>query len=98
MLFRFVAALTLVTAVSLLGIALEKQNLAMKRAISLQHYRLEILREKRSRLVLKTHQLGAIPRLAAASEEPAANGSSPSDPPVSPKHPPLLEWRLRGER
>lgn len=98
MLFRFVAALTLVTAVSLLGISLEKQNLALKRTISLQHYRLEILEEKRSRLILKTHQLGAIPRLAAASEEPLGNTLVSPDEPAPPKHPPLLEWRLRGER
>jgi len=43
LLFRFVAALTLIVAVSLVGIALEKRELALKRAVSLQHYRLHEL-------------------------------------------------------
>ena len=76
MFFRFAAAVMLVTGISLLGIALEKQNLALKRSISLQHYRLEILQEQRSRLILKTHALGAISRLAEGwDREPAAGGS-----------------------
>jgi hypothetical protein len=97
MLFRFLVAVVLVTGVSLFGIALEKQNLALKRGISLQHYRLEILREKRSRTILRTHQLGAVPRLAEEWDRTGNRNRTEPDPPAaeSPRIHPLLEWRLR---
>lgn len=97
MLFRFLVAVVLVTGVSLCGIALEKQNLALKRGISLQHYRLEILREKRSRAILRTHQLGAVPRLAEEWDRTGNHTRTElaSEPDETPRLHPLLEWRLR---
>ncbi len=53
----------LLTSVSLVGIAIEKQNLALKRQISLQHYDIESLKERRCQLVLETQQLAAPTRL-----------------------------------
>ena len=55
--FRFIAALMLLVGVSLAGITLEKRELALKRAISLQHYRMDQLLEERSRQRIRLHQL-----------------------------------------
>jgi hypothetical protein len=63
MFFRFAAAIGLLTAIALAAISIEKQNLSLKRQISLQHYRLQLLQEQRARLVLQTQRLGAPPRL-----------------------------------
>ncbi|WP_437229040.1 hypothetical protein SH661x_001225 [Planctomicrobium sp. SH661] len=63
MFFRFAAAIGLATAVGLMAIAIEKQNLSLKRAISLQHYQIDVLREHRCRLTLQTQSLQAPPRL-----------------------------------
>src|SRR5690606_24403398 len=59
MLFRFIAALVLIVAVSLSAIALEKRELALKRAISLQHFRMDQLMEERARLRIRLHKLSA---------------------------------------
>lgn len=69
MFLRFAAAIGLTTAIGLMGISIEKQNLSIKRKISLQHYQMEILREQRSRLVLKTERLGSPVRLAEEWED-----------------------------
>ena len=63
MFFRFGAAVALIVAVSLLGIALEKRTLSLKRAISLQTYRAAQLDERRVQLRLRCEQLGAPARL-----------------------------------
>lgn len=63
MFFRFGAAVALIVAVSLLGIALEKRALSLKRAISLQTYRAAQLDERRVQLRLRCEQLGAPARL-----------------------------------
>lgn len=63
MFFRIAAAIGLVTAIGLMLIAIEKQNLALKQAISLQHYQLDVLREQHCRLTLKTQRLSAPLRL-----------------------------------
>ena len=68
MFFRFTSALVLVVLIALAGIALEKQNLAMRRAISRQQYQLDILLEKYARLRLKTQQMGNPRRLLEAME------------------------------
>jgi hypothetical protein len=59
LLFRFLAALTLIVTVSLVGVGLEKRELALKRAISLQHYRMDQLLEERARLRIRLHELSA---------------------------------------
>ena len=64
MFFRIAAGIGLVTAIGLMLIAIEKQNLSLKQAISLQHYQLDALREQNCRLTLKTQQLAAPSRLA----------------------------------
>lgn len=68
MFFRFAAAIGLMTATALAAVAIEKQNLSLKRAISLQHYQLELLQEKRCRLVLETQRLGSPLRLLEETE------------------------------
>ena len=57
MLFRFIAALSLIVAVSLTGIVMEKRELALKRAISLQHFRMDQLMEERTRVRIQLHGL-----------------------------------------
>jgi hypothetical protein len=68
MFFRFGAAVLLVVVVSLLGIALEKRTLTLKRTISLQLYRTEQLQERCVRLRLRSEELGAPARLMEAIE------------------------------
>ena len=69
MFFRFGAAVLLVVAVSLLGIALEKRNLSLRRTTSLQLYRAEQLQERCVRLRLQCEQLGAPARLMQVIED-----------------------------
>ncbi len=57
MVFRFIAALALIVTVSLIGIRLENRELALKRAISLQHYRMDQLLEEQARLRIRLHAL-----------------------------------------
>lgn len=59
LMFRFIAALALLVTVSLVGIALEKRELALKRAVTLQHYRMDQMLEERSRLRIRLHELAA---------------------------------------
>jgi hypothetical protein len=68
MFFRFGAAVVMVVVVSLLGIAIEKRTLALKRAISLQTYRADQLDERLAQLQLRCEQLGAPGRLLESVE------------------------------
>jgi hypothetical protein len=96
MFFRFAAAIGLITAIGLAAIAIEKQNLSLKREISSQHYQLQIQQEKYSRLVLETQQLAAPPRLMEEWErgeirlQPAFHHALPL------QQAPLIEWRKQG--
>ncbi len=63
MFFRFASALILVVSVSLAGVALEKSNLVLRRAISQQHYQLDALLEEYARLRLETQRMAAPSRL-----------------------------------
>jgi hypothetical protein len=82
MFFRFGSALILVVVTSLLGIFVEKQNLTLRREISRQHYRMDVLQEEHARLRLRSQQLAAVERLFATIEDeqsgliPAAPGSN----------------------
>jgi len=69
MFLRFAAAIGLMTAIGLMAIAIEKQNLSVKRAISLQYYQMDVLREQRCRLVYQTQQLAAPHRLFQEREQ-----------------------------
>lgn len=73
MFFRFGAAILLIVVVSLLGIAVEKRTLALKRTISLQLFRAEQLRERCVRLRLRCEELGAPARLLQAMESGQAD-------------------------
>ena len=68
LIFRFAAALLLILAVSLIGIRFEKEELALKRSISLQQYRMDQLLEEQARLRIRLHELTG------------PETSSPSDP------------------
>ena len=58
MFFRFGAALLLVVLISLSGTALEKRNLELKRVVSRQSYRLEILQEQHAAKRVLAQQTG----------------------------------------
>jgi hypothetical protein len=63
MYFRFVAAVLLVVAAALFGVALEKRILALNRALTLQQYRADQLEEQHARLRFEMQRLGAPARL-----------------------------------
>jgi hypothetical protein len=77
MYFRFGSAVVLVVLISLAGVALEKENLELRRSVSRQHYRMDVLDEAQARLRLRTQELGAPARLIERIE----NGTLPLDPP-----------------
>lgn len=79
MFFRFGSALILVVVTSLLGIFVEKQNLTLRREISRQHYRMDVLQEEHARLRLRSQQLAAVERLFATIED-EESGLVPSEP------------------
>jgi len=94
MYFRFGSALVLVMLMSVAGIAVEKQCLALRRAVIRQQYRRDVLGDEYARLRLETQQLGAPVRLFEA----LANGRlerMPADDSNEPgvRRPPLLAWQ-----
>ena len=60
MFFRFGSALLLVVIISLLGIAIEKQNLEMRRELSRQHYQMDVLLDEHAKLRFRTQELAAV--------------------------------------
>ncbi|MEZ6064470.1 MAG: hypothetical protein R3B90_01905 [Planctomycetaceae bacterium] len=60
---RFAAVLTIIVAIALAGIAVEKRNLWLRRALTLQEYRLQELERERTELRLAIEQLTAPQRL-----------------------------------
>jgi len=95
MFFRFGSTLFLVVLVSLAGIALEKQNLALRREVSRQSYRMDVLLDEHSRLRLTAQRLGAPIRLI----DPLEHGEFDLQQPEQPLHSdlkskPLLRWQL----
>lgn len=68
MFFRFGGAIVLAVLISLTGVALEKRNLELRRAVSQQEYQRELLVERQARVRAETHKLGAPPRLLEALE------------------------------
>ena len=57
---RFAAAVVLIVVTVLVGIALEKRNLELRRSLSLQAYRIEQLEERLARVKLELEQLRSI--------------------------------------
>jgi hypothetical protein len=68
MYFRFGSALVLLILMSVAGVAIEKQCLALRRSVMRQQYRREVLQDEFARLRLQTQQLGAPVRLFQALE------------------------------
>jgi hypothetical protein len=79
MFFRFGAAIVLVVLVSLAGIALEKENLELRRTISRQSYRLDVLHDVQARLRVRTQELGAPVRIIEPIERGILKPKSPAD-------------------
>src|SRR5262245_32817250 len=78
MFFRFGSALVLVVLLSLAGTALEKRNLELRRIVSRQQYRLEILLEKYAGHRVLAQQLGAPSRLVdKIDDEPVKQEKAP---------------------
>ncbi len=63
MYFRFASTICLVVVVSLIGVGLEKETLSLRREVSRQHFRTDILGENRAKLRWECEQLGAPQRL-----------------------------------
>ncbi len=94
MYFRFASALVLVVTVSLFGIALEKRNLELRREVSRQHFRMDVLRDVHAQLRLETQQLGAPARLVEALESGTLQLETPQTPiGTAPRSMPLLRWQ-----
>lgn len=94
MFFRFGSALVLVVLVSLAGVGLEKETLELRRSVSRQHYRLEVLMEQHARLRLKTQQLGAPVRTIRSLEKGELDIERPHDAPAAGQRRfPLLQWQ-----
>lgn len=93
MFFRFGAALILIVSVALTGTALETQNLALKRSLSQQQYRMEVLLESQAKLRLETQRLGAPAKLFDALERGDASLYRPPKPQrADQRRAPLLNW------
>ena len=93
--FRFGAALLLIVAVALAGTALEAQNLALKRSLSQQQYRMEVLVEQQSRLRLETQRLGAPARLLQNLQQQDSALYRPAKPQrIDQRRAPLLNWSV----
>ena len=94
MFFRFGSAIVLVVSVSVIGIALEKRNLEIRRELSRQHYQSEVLLEDHAKLRLLTQQLGAPVRLIDPLENGRLNVRQPQEPTeTTPQNRPLLRWQ-----
>lgn len=59
MYFRFCSGLLLVVLISLGGVALEKRCLELRRSVSRQRYRLDVLLERHAAHRVQSQQLGA---------------------------------------
>lgn len=69
MFFRFAAGLILVVLVSMVGIVLEKQTLAMNRAVSRQFFQLDLMLEMHAQLRLSIQKQTAPALLADLKPE-----------------------------
>lgn len=85
MFFRFAAALVVVVLISLAGTALEKRNLELRRSVSHQQYRRDVLLQKYAAQRVQAQQLGAPIRTveqadALLAQSEASEKSSASKP------------------
>jgi hypothetical protein len=101
MFFRFGSAVCVVVLISLVGIAIEKRSLDLRRNLSRQHYQMDVLRDQHARLRLKSQELAGIERLFETVERTGSGLELPEKPPKaaspskSAERPsvPLLFWR-----
>lgn len=101
MFFRFGSAVCVVVLISLIGIAIEKRSLQLRRELSRQHYQMDILRDQHARLRLQSQELATIERLFEHVEQPESGLALPEKPrePASAEQSasrpkvPLLFWR-----
>jgi hypothetical protein len=95
MMFRFTAAVCLAVLVALAGAVVEKSNLAWRRRVSQQQYRLDELMERHARLRSEAQRLGAPTRWL----EPLERGQLSLQRPRQPVRPearatPMLHWTV----
>ena len=100
MFFRFGSAIVLVVLISLAGVSLEKENLELRRAVSRQQYRMDVLLESHARLRLRTQQLGAPVQVIEQIEDgtldvrpPEASTTTTTTIPMPTPQMPLLRWQ-----
>lgn len=86
MFFRFGGAVILCTLIALAGIALEKRTLDLRRQVSHQSYRQEVLLEDYARQRLEAQRLGAPAQLL--DDLTAAELTAPGGRPPAPVLPP----------
>lgn len=95
MFFRFGSAVVLVVLIALAGSALETESLALRRQLSHQHYRTDILMEQHAKLRLQAQQLGTPLRLLESLEKGRLELHRPEKiTHADPRRPPLLHWRV----
>jgi hypothetical protein len=78
MYFRFGAAIVLVVVVSVVGVALEKQCLSYRRAISQQRFRMDVLIEQYAQKRLQAQRLGAPARAIKSLQEQGSSVKKPA--------------------
>lgn len=78
MFVRFAVAVVLVALIAVAGIQLEKRNLELRRAVGLQHYRLEVMERRHALDRLKVQQLGAPARMIESIESGELQVMAPS--------------------
>jgi len=102
MFFRFASAVCLVVLISLVGIAIEKRSLELRRELSRQCYQMDALRDQQARLRFRSQQLAAIERLYETVEQGNSDLTLPEKPAQIPRaarsqaghrRVPLLLWR-----
>jgi hypothetical protein len=96
MFFRFGSAVALVVLIALAGVGLEKQNLEMRRQVSRQQFRLDVLVNQHAQMRLKTQQLGAPIRMIEELEKGRLQVQKPqkqTKTTTEPRKMPLLRWQ-----
>lgn len=98
MFFRFGFALCLIVMIALVGTALEKECLELKRGISHQQFRMDALLDSHVRLRLEAQRLGTPERLLG----PLERGELPLERPAKPqrsdqRRAPLIRWNQHSE-
>lgn len=95
MLFRFGSAILLAVAISLIGIALEKESLKLKRQVSRQHYQLDVLIDAHAKMKLATQRAGSPRQVLNSMERGELDVESNQQPVLTNRREmPLLQWHL----